>query len=113
MIVDLTLAVRDNPLCGVKGGWKVRLLWCFPSLSRGFQNALPEPTRELLKRKPPGGYREELSTDFPYVSSGASYSTRLVRLLAESTASDLVNGVGQDVFCEFFGIAPKKCQAML
>merc|ERR1712046_34356 len=39
MTVDVTLDVLDNPLCGVQGGWKVRLLWCFPFLSDGFRNA--------------------------------------------------------------------------
>jgi len=113
MVADVTLNVRDNPLCGVQGGWKVRLLWCFPSLSEGFRHALPEATRELLKQPPPAGFREELSTDFPYVSSGASYSTRVVRLLAESTASNLVNGIGQEVFIEFFGVPPQQTPANL
>jgi hypothetical protein len=113
MVVDLTLDVRDNPLCGVQGGWQVRLLWCFPSLSDGFRKALLESTQAMLQRPPSGFPSEDLSTDFPYVSSGAVYTHPVVRLLAESTASDLINGVAKETFVSFFGRPPLHTQANL
>jgi hypothetical protein len=113
MVADLTLDVLDNNLCGVKGGWQVRVLWCFPSLSQGFRSALPQDTQVLLERSPSRRSQSDLSNDFPHVSSDGNYTTPLTQLLAESTASDLINGVPEETFIDFFGRPPQRTLATL
>lgn len=113
MVADLTLDVLDNNLCGVKGGWQVRVLWCFPSLSQGFRSALPKDTQVLLERSQSRGSQSDLSSDFPYVPGDGNYTTPLTQMLAESTASDLINGVPEETFIDFFGRAPQHTIATL
>jgi len=97
----------------LQGGWQVRLLWCFPGLFDDLRFALPEETQQLLQRPPPKGIAEDLSTDFPYVSSSGSYTHPLVRMLAEAAALAIIHGVEDSTFQEFFGRAPSTTLASL
>lgn len=118
IVVDKTLSVLENKFSGVPGGWEVLILWCYPSISKPFKEALPKETQKLLERDPPnsmwskissavrlicGGTVCDLSKDVPYVpSTMGNYTAPLARVLAETTAHSLRHGAGKKLLQELF-----------
>lgn len=116
---EQTLEVLPNDICGVSGGYEVPVLWCVDGLANAFYDALPSDTQEKLKPHLPRVVADFLKSDlvqftellldkkdidalFPFDTTFyGEYSTRLVRLLAESAAYNLVHG-GGEVLWDFF-----------
>jgi len=103
-VVEQTLDVRGNLHSGVQGGYKVHLLWVCAGVSDAFRNALPEETRQLLENKPTTTKSltsvgsllkedEDLDSTFPFNTTFyGNYTPRLVQMLAENTAFNLMEG---------------------
>lgn len=112
-VVEQKLQVLRNDICGVEGGYEVRMVWCLGGLSASFKNALPEETRELLEPNwrdmLPNAFKEaNIDSRFPYYPTTVQdYKPRLVQLLAENAAFNLMDtevGAG-DILDKIFGHA--------
>lgn len=106
-VVEQTLEVRPNPRCGVNKNYKVHVLWVVAGVSPDFRSALPAETRQQLEKEPPAWKsrttgvlhllheQDDLDQHFPFnMTFYGDYSTRLVRMLAENTAYNLIEGGG-------------------
>jgi len=106
-VVEQTLEVRPNPRCGVNSNYKVQVLWVVAGVSPAFRSALPVETRQQLDTEPPAWKsrstgvlhllqeKDDLDRNFPFnMTFYGDYSTRLVRMLAENTAYNLIEGGG-------------------
>lgn len=102
-VIEQTLDVRANPRNGVVGGYKVKILWVLSGLAEVFRARLPKDTKDLLKRKPTfsGGAKNlsivlqgmDIDNTFPFDKTFyGEYNSRLVRLLAENSAFNLIEG---------------------
>lgn len=107
LVVDQTLDVLENKLCGVKGGYKVRILWMFDSDPLPEWKAkLPAETQKLMNT-PQKGRRlaavgtydnpVDISTMYPYYGATyAAWERRLLSLLAQNGAYNLEQAVGPE-----------------
>jgi len=89
--------VLANPLVGVAGGYRVRVIWCCAGLAGEFRDALPADTQQALQQEPRCGVRavcslcaEGLDSEFPFpASTYGDYSAELCSLLAHNAAHSL------------------------
>jgi len=100
-VAELVLRVLKNDHAGVTGGHEVRILWVVAGVCQAFREALPTETAAVLATQGPQkgvldllrGDKERLCRSFPDVNTFiGNYEGRLVQMLAENAAYNLVEG---------------------
>jgi len=119
-IVEQELDVLPNARCGVKGGYKVKVLWVFAYLSDSFRTALPQETQELLKTPIPAWktvaanpvatvlqtanimlHADDIDSGFPFNTTYfGNFTPRLCQLLSENMAHNLSQFKALSRFCK-------------
>jgi len=102
-VVEQQMKVLENKRAGVKGGYKVKIIWVLAGCSQRFREKLPEESRALLERPVThtGNIKnvdivlrgQDIDESFPFEKTFyGHYTPRLVRMLAENTAYNLMCG---------------------
>jgi len=102
---EQTLEVLENKRLGVKGGWKVDIIWMYPNRSEAFEKACPPSTQALFQQKAVATFvqSENVSKTFPYVRTDlGNFDADLLQLLAENAAWQMLEGVGEKRLRHFF-----------
>ncbi|GLC46205.1 hypothetical protein PLESTB_001535000 [Pleodorina starrii] len=90
--------VLDNAALGIRGGWRVRVMWVINDVQPQWEAALPNETRELLEGHRNGLLKKveealnpldaDTLREFPHVSTFAmNYTPQLVSLMAHHAAN--------------------------
>ena len=66
VVVTMKLDVLANKAQGIKGGYTADAVWIFNSAPSGWQDALPQPTREALARACDGNFPDVPTTTLDY-----------------------------------------------
>lgn len=120
LVVNQELDVLENKFNGVKGGYRVKVLWFFSGTPLPeWKAALPDETRTLLgtDQKTQNGddvgtYANpvDINSEYPFESpTYPAWTTRLLSLHAQNAAYNLENAVGHqyggNALDNFFGAA--------
>lgn len=104
-MAEISLEVLPNMHAGVVGGYTARTVWIVPAVMSSFRKALPAETQKVMGTSGSiqdigdmgaEGKKVMLNHTFPMVPTFyGHYEGRLVQMLAESTAYNLLHGANQ------------------